>query len=302
MRGTCAACGGILRPHLRVAGAPGAEGLTPTTDRFGTALSDIVQCATCGHMQLAEQPDEQFLAQAYADASSTDYLEEEPGQRATARGALAQIEAHRAIGRLLDLGCWAGFLLDEARLRGWQVSGVEPSAFASAYARRRLGLEVQTTDMFAADLDPSSFDAIVLGDVIEHLADPGRALDRIASLAQPGAVLYLTLPDAGSRVARLLGRRWWSVIPTHIHYFTRRSLAALLARCGWELLDMRTAPKTFTVRYYLGRVGGYSLPLSDALVAAAARAGIADKPWAPDFRDRLAALARAPHPARVRSR
>ena len=60
-----------------------------------------------------------------------------------------------------------------------------------------------------------------MGDVLEHLTARQRALDRVGELLAPGGVLALELPDAGSRVARMLGKRWWSVIPTHIHYFTR---------------------------------------------------------------------------------
>lgn len=53
----CAACGETeLEPHLRVAGDMGDQGLIPTTDRFGTALSDIVRCRACGHMQLEHFP------------------------------------------------------------------------------------------------------------------------------------------------------------------------------------------------------------------------------------------------------
>lgn len=291
----CAACGATgLRPHLMVAGDAGPAGLIPSTKRFGTALSDIVRCPSCGHMQLSQLPSDALLAGAYADARSSDYVEEEPGQRATARGALALIERHVARGRVLDLGCWVGFLLDEARIRGWETVGVEPSAFASAFARERLRLDVRTADLLSASLEPASFDAVVLGDVIEHLPDPGGALDRITSLAAPGAVVYLALPDAGSRVARALGSRWWSVIPTHVQYFTRHSLRTLLARHGWETLELRTAPKAFTVRYYLGRVGGYSEGLARALVGAADRVGLGDRLWAPDFRDRMAVVARAP--------
>jgi hypothetical protein len=102
------------------------------------------------------------------------------------------------------------------------------------------------------------------------------------------------LPDAGSRLARAMGARWWSVIPTHVHYFTRASLRALLARNGFEVLEVDTQPKAFTVRYYLGRIGGYSRPVAGALVAVAERLGLADRLWAPDFRDRMLVLARRP--------
>jgi SAM-dependent methyltransferase len=289
----CAACDGArLCSHLTVGGEPGPEGLTPTTTRFGTALSDIVRCADCGHMQLALLQREQRLLEQYADAESGDYLPEEDGQRVSARRSLDAIERHAPRGALLDVGCWLGFLLDEARSRGWTTVGLEPSVFASEYARAKLGVDVRTADLFTADLPEGQFDAVVLGDVIEHLLDPGAALDRIAMLGRPGAVLYLALPDAGSRVARLLGSRWWSVVPTHVQYFTRRSLTMLLGRHGWEVLERTTAPKAFTVRYYLGRARGYSGSLSRSLVAAAEVTGIADRLWAPDFRDRMAVVAR----------
>jgi SAM-dependent methyltransferase len=293
---TCSACGGgSLAPHLAVRGSAGAQGLIPTTDAYGTALGDIARCSDCGHMQLDRFPSEGELLGLYEDAASEDYVEEEAGQRLTARVALERIERWvPGRGRLLDLGCWVGFLLAEARDRGWETLGVEPSAFAAAYARERLGLDVRQEDLFAASLPAGSFDAVVLGDVIEHLVDPGAALDRIAGLLAPGGVVYLALPDAGSALARRMGARWWSVIPTHVQYFTRGSLMTLLRRRGFTPLYAGTAPKTFTVRYYLERIAGYSPAAARGLVRAAVAAGVADRPWAPDFRDRMAVVARRP--------
>ena len=291
----CAACGATgLQPHLRVAGDMGSEGLIPTTDQFGTALSDIARCPACGHMQLAVMPSDAVLSEAYGDAASEDYVDEEAGQRETARRILERVEAHVAPGRLLDLGCWVGFLLAEAGPRGWTAQGVEPSTWASTYARDELGLDVVQDDLFTADLPLGSFDAVVLGDVIEHLPRPVEALERIESLLAPGGVIVMMLPDAGSRLARAMGARWWSVIPTHVQYFTRRSMTTLLQRNGWTPLELRTAPKAFTVKYYLERIGGYSQPLADGLVRGASAAGVAERMWAPDFRDRMLVIARRP--------
>lgn len=215
----CAACGSrALEFHLEVAGEAGEAGLIPTTDRFGTALADIVRCGRCGHMQLERFPDRAEIAEAYATAESLDYIEEEAGHRATARSNLAAIERHVGVGSLLDFGCWTGFLLSEAERRGWRAVGVEPTEFASRHARERLGLEVVTADLFDAELPAHDFDAVFMGDVIEHLPAAGDAHDHVTALLAPGGVLALALPDAGSRVARALGSRWWSVIPTHVHY------------------------------------------------------------------------------------
>jgi SAM-dependent methyltransferase len=292
----CAACGSTaLADHMRVRGSVGAEGLIPTTKEFGTALGDIVRCRECGHMQLDRFPSDAELAELYADAVSEDYVEEEAGQRGSFRTVLGRIELFAPRGAILDVGCWVGYLLDEARERGWRETvGIEPSNFASDYARTRLDLDVRTEDLFDADLPERHFDAIVLGDVLEHLTRAGDALDRAAALAAPGAVIALELPDAGSRVARLLGPRWWSVIPTHVHYFTRGSIAAMLVRHGFHPLYVATDPKAFTVRYYLDKIGGYSPALSRGLVSAAEAAGLADRMWTPDFRDRMLVIARAP--------
>jgi SAM-dependent methyltransferase len=290
--GSCVVCGAAaLQAHLRVAGSAGSEGLVPTTTRFGVALSDIVRCPRCGHMQLAEFPREEQLSEAYEAASSDDYAAEEAGQRATAAALLDRIEGHTARGRLLDVGCWLGFLLAEARERGWTGLGLEPSEFAAGWARERLGLDVRTAGLEEIP-EVERFDAVVMADVIEHLLDPAAALARVRGAMAGSGVLALALPDAGSALARAMGRRWWSVLPTHVQYFTRASLARLLESAGFETLAVETAPKAFTVRYYLERIRGYSPRVSRGLVSAAARAGVAERVWAPDFRDRMVVLAR----------
>jgi SAM-dependent methyltransferase len=280
---------------MEVRGEVGAHGLIPTTKEFGTALGDIVRCPSCGHMQLDRFPTEDELEAAYAEAASDDYVEEEAGQRESFRGVLERIERFAPRGALLDVGCWVGFLLAEARERGWrECVGLEPSLFASEHARSELGLDVRTEELFTAELPRRHFDAVVMGDVLEHLTRAGEALDRVGELLAPGGVLALELPDAGSRVARMLGRRWWSVIPTHVHYFTRSSAATMLVGHGFRPLYVATDPKAFTVRYYLDKIGGYSLAVSEALVGAASGAGLEDRMWTPDFRDRMLVIARAP--------
>jgi SAM-dependent methyltransferase len=283
-----------VRPHLAVAGEAGPQGLIPTTDQYGRALADIRRCAGCGHMQLERMPSDEELARAYEIAASEVYVEEEAGQRETARVALEQIERYTGgPGALLDLGCWVGFLMAEARERGWRTLGVEPSAFAAQRTCDQLGLDVIQGDLMDADVPSGEWDAVVLGDVLEHVTQPGDALDRVRALLRPGGVVYIALPDAGSRVARVLGARWWSVLPTHVHYFTRHSLATLLRGRGFEPLYVGTAPKAFSVAYYLDRLGGYSRPLANALVRGAQAAGVAERMVAPDFRDRMSFVARS---------
>jgi predicted TPR repeat methyltransferase len=142
------------------------------------------------------------------------------------------------------------------------------------------------------DLKPSEYDVIVAADVIEHLIDPGSAIECMERALSPSGVLFLTVPDAGSRVARVLGRRWWSVLPMHVQYFTRPSMRALLDARGLSVLDVRTHAKAFTMDYYADRVEAF-VPVVGRLVPAAVRAsGVAGRVVAPDLRDRMSVVAR----------
>jgi SAM-dependent methyltransferase len=226
----------------------------------------------------------------YEDAADPVSLREEQGQVESARRALARIERTLAPGRMVDLGSWTGSFLVAAAGRGWDGVGIEPSAWAAAQARGR-GVQVFERDLFQHALAPGSFRLAVLCDVLEHLVRPGAGLCTIRDLLEPGGGLYLTIPNAGSFLARLLGRHWWSVLPMHLQYFTPSSLRRLLEAEGFEVAWMRTHAKAFTARYYGERLGGYSPALAAGATRALDLVGLADRMVAPDFRDRLAALA-----------
>jgi SAM-dependent methyltransferase len=217
-------------------------------------------------------------------------LREERGQVETARRGLRDIERFVRPGRVVDLGCWTGSFLDAARERGWSTVGIEPSHWASNRARER-GLDVRTGSIDEHGLEPATFSLVVMCDVIEHLVDPGAGLDRVRALLRPDGALYLTLPDAGSGLARAMGGKWWSVLPMHVQYFTRDSLTRLLERHGFAVRSLRTHAKVFSARYYAERLGGYTPLLERAAVGLVRGLGAADRLVAPDFRDRMAVVA-----------
>ncbi len=296
MSWSCPVCRGSAHtvrydvPQAGTENGVAAEAFRPSADRFGESLATVVTCTGCGHGSLAERPSDADIAAAYADAVDEASLDEERGQVETALRALVRIEAQRAPGSLLDVGCWTGSFVDAARRRGWTATGVEPSAWAVTRARER-GLAVERGGLEDAT---GGYDVVVLCDVLEHLLDPADAVMRVHGLLEPGGVVFLTVPDAGSRLARVLRRRWWSVLPMHVQYFTRASLRRLLQDRGFEVVDMRSHPKVFTVEYYAGRLGGYSRVISRLVVGAVRLARVHRRLVSPDFHDRVQVIARRP--------
>jgi SAM-dependent methyltransferase len=266
-----------------------AESFRPSSDQFGATVGTVERCRVCGHASVASPPDGGAVAEAYEWSEDAVSVREEPGQVATARRALDAIERQVVRGRLLDVGCWTGSVLVAAEERGWDALGVEPSVWASKLAAAR-GVSVLHGDLatHADVIEPVR--AAVMCDVIEHLADPSDALATLHELIEPGGVLYLTVPDAGSALARVLGRRWWAVLPMHLHYFTRRSMATLLRRNGFEPVEVRTHPKAFSALYYAERFGAF-VPGGNRLSAWVSRRWFASRVISPNFYDRMAVLA-----------
>jgi SAM-dependent methyltransferase len=230
------------------------------------------------------------VSTAYLDAADPSSLEEEAGQVETARRALELVERWVRPGPLLDIGCWTGSFLEAASARGWTAMGIEPSTWAAGRAAQR-GLDVRQGEFDEIELPPARWRLVVLGDVLEHLADPGAALDRVAGLLEEGGGLYLTVPDAGSACARMMGRRWWSVLPMHLQYFTRQSMTRLLSERGFLVRHVGSHPKVFSAGYYAARLGGYHPTAARVAVSLTDRVGWSDRLVSPDFRDRMAILA-----------
>ena len=101
----------------------------------------------------------------------------------------------------------------------------------------------------------SPADVITCWDVIEHVEDPAAALRIMGAHLKPGGWLFLSTPDAGSWLARILGRRWHYLDPLqHINVFSRRNLAALVEVNGLRVRNARTFGRTYRLSYVLNRL------------------------------------------------
>lgn len=132
-------------------------------------------------------------------------------------------------GKLLDIGCATGKFLEMARSNGWDVYGVEISAYAANRARNR-GLNVHTGTLESASYDTGFFDIITAFDVLEHLVDPKGFLHEVRRILKPGGTFILLTPNAGAYRAKTLGDQWigFTASLEHTLYFTPDSLRTIL--------------------------------------------------------------------------
>jgi SAM-dependent methyltransferase len=154
------------------------------------------------------------------------------------------------------------------------VQGVEPSAWACAEARRALGDRIMQGFFEDLPCPAASFDVVTMWDVLEHVQDPGRAVDKANEVLRTGGVLAINVPAADSWIARIMGGRWPLLLPEHLHYFTRRSMSLLLSARGFDALAFLAHPVFFEVAYVCRRLAQHGLA-PEALPRALAASGLA---------------------------
>ena len=152
--------------------------------------------------------------------------------------------------RVLEVGCGAG-ALGAAFLRRQPAAawfGVEINEAEVVQARKRLTAVAccdveQNSNPHA--LAPASVDALVLGDVLEHLRDPWATLAALVPLLRPDGVLIVCLPNVGhwSVIAGLIAGRFdyanaGLLDRTHLRFFTRSSAQQLVTSAGFVVRNI----------------------------------------------------------------
>lgn len=209
---------------------------------FRKAGFDVVRCGRCGHVYVPFEGSRADLVSWYDEHffSGGAYANYEGEKRALQRNFAGFVERLRSLspgGRLFEVGAAYGFFLELARAH-WEVAGIDIQADATSHARQRLALDVRCGEFLDLPLPESAFDVVVMWDTIEHLAYPGRYVDRVARMLKPGGIFAFTTGDVASLMARWRGRRWRLFYPpVHLHYFSRDTLRLLLDRAGLEMIE-----------------------------------------------------------------
>jgi SAM-dependent methyltransferase len=207
------------------------------------ARASIQRCRECGFVFKGEQPGPGLLEGHYAE-SGEDYqqrlAEDEPEFRSDYRHARRFLrERFPEGGSVLDVGCSRGFFLRSLG-KAWQLYGVEPSRSAADYAARQHGIRVHAGSLFSAAYAGSSFDAVTVFDVVEHLPDPPRLLAEVRRILKPGGWLVIGTGNCDAVTARLAGSKWaYLAIPDHLSFFGQRSLRRALVAAGFSRVLLR---------------------------------------------------------------
>lgn len=144
---------------------------------------------------------------------------------------------------VLDIGCSTG-TFGERLIKEKQctVDGIEIDERDLKAARQKLrkvyNIQIETEDIKVDD----KYDIVFFGDVIEHLARPAQALNKVHALLKPGGRLVFSIPNITHMSVRLMlmsGKikygRTGLLDETHLHFYSQEEVYRVLNEAGFAV-------------------------------------------------------------------
>ena len=238
----CVACGGTLT-------------------LFGPRLQyEYHRCVQCGTIQLYPLPSDAELARAYAAEYATAGHYEgnadlcSKSARTYYQSIVSAMKDYHAEGLVVDYGAGWGGLSELLIAEGFNVQGVEPSDTMATHCRKK-GLPVQHGDLSLLQNKEGQIGAFALNTVFEHLVAHDVWLKHAHRLLAPHGLFITLQPTApfadlmgrvmrfGNTNAPLPAVHQFFCPPWHTVLFSLDGMKQLMARHGFDLLDIRPAPQ-----------------------------------------------------------
>jgi len=134
---------------------------------------------------------------------------------------------------VIDVGAGSGTFSNRLAARGFDVTSTDVTDEALDVLRERVSGSVVQADATSLPFEASSFDALILAEVLEHLADDRAALAEAARVLRPNGILGITVPRNPTWFSK--SDHWAG----HVRRYTREELESRVTAAGFEILTCK---------------------------------------------------------------
>jgi len=138
-------------------------------------------------------------------------------------------------GSLLDIGSGTGSFLTTMQKAGWEITGIEPDKIARKNSEELHHIK-PLEPAAIKDLPSSSFDAITMWHVMEHVHQLQNQFKELNRLIKPEGRVFIAVPNHTSGDADHYRDYWaaWDV-PRHLYHFSPESMRFLAGKFGFTI-------------------------------------------------------------------
>lgn len=152
---------------------------------------------------------------------------------------LQKLDPGRRFENILELGCAYGFfgLVVKQRFPNSQYTGLDITPKPIDHGKNEYNLNLICKDYLTFQRGGQTYTDVFMWDVIEHLPSPDAVIEKVYADLDEGGRLYITTGDISALLPRLQGKRWRMIHPpSHLHYFSRKTISVLLERKGFRIV------------------------------------------------------------------
>ena len=222
---------------------------------------NYVVCSRCDSLYANPRATEESLQNIYSswnffegkekNINYYSFLEGEPYLSRTAASRLDRIECFTKGRDLLEVGSAAGFFLNQAKQRGYNVKGIEISAPMARWASERWEVPVESASIEKFELPTLAWDVIASWGLFTILRDPRAVLRKFNRALRPGGVLALNTYYNESLWARIWRGNWYILVLNTSQIWSAKTLVHTLEEHGFEVVSRRRDRPYASLKYLL---------------------------------------------------
>ncbi len=203
--------------------------------------SGLLKCNKCGLIYKNQLPNKQELEKKYSCYSC--FGEPDSREKHVLISRVKKIEQYcPQRGKLLDVGCGIGLLLEAAQEYAWDIRGIEPQEEAvvkiSDTVRDKVILGTLTRGLF----ENNTFDVVVFWSVLEHISTPLEILIIARDILRKGGLLVIQTPNASSISAAYFKGCWSQANETdHLCLWPKNTIVQQLTELGFSIREIRSS-------------------------------------------------------------
>ena len=216
----------------------------------------IFECNRCGHRFLEIEDYENHVDNVYSDKyffeggqGYPNYLKEKDILLQYGKDYAKIIAKYRKPGKVLDVGCAAGFILKGYEESGWDCYGIEPNNTMVEFGKKNLSLNILKADLESFETYVR-FDLISLIQVIGHFHDLDKSMELIRKLLNKDGYVIVESWDMKSLIAKIMGKHWHEYSPPSVvNWFSDSTIKLLFSSYGFELISKGQPKKRISIEH-----------------------------------------------------
>lgn len=207
----------------------------------------VVKCNSCGFHFTNPIPSEEVIGNYYKSENYISHSNSKSGLINKAYNVVRKITLKKKVNlvsrlakgkNLLDIGSGTGHFLNESKITGFDVQGLEPDEDAKKFAKDEFSLSLEDLEEIIK-IDSNSKDVITMWHVLEHVYHLKRDLSEFVRVLSDDGVFIVAVPNMSSWDAKHYGTFWAAYdVPRHLYHFQEATIKKLFSQFNLDCVEI----------------------------------------------------------------